>query len=190
MVLGIERGLAPDFFFELAVPGLALVEAVAEPVLAFPGDESRADSGRRIVLVFHGELVALLDRPAVTRLAPLISERAVGAGDPAIGLGAVQSHEVERPVRRHLDCAPVGCDARAGNEGGHNESRPEPVPHLAIHSSTRPASHSAEAGATTGCGRARGPRVAGHAGRGPFAGARRRSICSSRNRAGGTGDGA
>ena len=66
----VEPRFAANFLIDLAVARLLLIEAIAQPVLRFPGDEARDDVDVGALRVAHLQPVALLDGPAVAGSRP------------------------------------------------------------------------------------------------------------------------
>ena len=210
----LQRGVALDVLVLLAVARPPLVEAVGLAVLAFPGDEVGIDVDRLVLLVLHAQLVALLDRPAVAALAPLVGERAGGADHAAVRLGAFERHVVKRPVRLHLDRMRRRRRDRGPAEqrqARHHRGQPShralahAVPTLSRCPSLHPATLAAaavpaqspkprrclrrmDADKTRSLGDPIRPEA--QTGLPPLAGGRLSWMCSSFNRAAGTGDGA
>src|SRR5207244_12807958 len=68
----VQPRLATNVLIELAVASLLLVEAVAQTVLGLPGHKARDDVGIGRLTITNPEPIALLDRPAVAGLTPVV----------------------------------------------------------------------------------------------------------------------
>src|SRR5262249_26812082 len=85
-----------------AVARLLLVEAIARPVLRFPGHKIRDDLHVLRFGVVDRQRIALLHGPAVAGLAPLVAHLAMRTGDARVGLRTGKPHRGEGPVRCNI----------------------------------------------------------------------------------------
>src|SRR5271169_331396 len=133
----IQLRLTADVLVELAISTLPLIKAIAQPIFRLPSDEARYDVHVGRLAITHLQPVALLDGPAVARLAPFIVHRAARIDHTRVVSGGTQSHRIERPVRRDLGGAsrcrrrcdkPRHQDKRYDGPIDHGHNTPRSVP--------------------------------------------------------------
>src|SRR6516165_8141128 len=98
----VQSCLTTNVLVDLAVAGLSLIKAIAQPVLGFPSHKAGDNVDIRRLAVPHFQPITLLDRPAVAGLAPFVSHRAMRIDNTGVAPRRPQGHRIERTVRGDL----------------------------------------------------------------------------------------